>query len=343
MPARSQMIRLPSGDVLQTPLLIPSVSSKGFDFVERQGRPVSTVSDYLDVVRMDLNESLLISAYDIRHGHLRESDAFFGAFGDSVFAHPKTLFIDSGGYEANTYAFDLSQTYHFAHQPKVWDQAQLSEMVDSFSSGVSGVLVNFDHYGPVGEQAQLAGSYFAGRQRFLGDFLVKPEREGGYLDWHRIAEAIDQLRAFAIIGVTEKELGESIEDRVQTVAHLRRTLDGRGLNQPIHVFGSLDTLYTPLYFLSGAEVFDGLTWLRYAFSAGLTLYSDMLAIIERHVTMRNDQRGARVHVSNLAYLRDLQHAMRRFAVSKDLGLFGAAGPLIEGVIASLSPSTRELL
>jgi len=341
--ARSQTIRLPSGDTVQTPLLIPSVSSKGFDIVERQGRPVSAVSEYLDVVANDLNESLLISAYDIRHRHLRESDAFFGAFDDSLFAYPKVLFIDSGGYEVNTYAFDTSQTYHFAYQPKGWDKAQLLEMVDSFSPRVSGVLVNWDHFGPVEEQAELARRYFAGRQRFIGDFLIKPEEEGGYLNWRRIDQAIEELRDFVIVGVTEKELGESIEDRVMTLAHLRRALDERGLNQPIHVFGSLDSLYTPLYFLAGAEIFDGLTWLRYAYHAGLTLYSEMLAIIERRLTMRNKQRGARVHVSNLAYLRELQQDMRRFVDSKELGLFGAAAPLIEGVIHNLSSDTRGLL
>jgi hypothetical protein len=340
---RSQIIRLPSGDIVRTPLLIPSVSSKGFDFIERQGHQISAASDYLDVVARDVNESLLLSAYDIRYGHLRQSDALFGAFNDSIFAYPKVLFIDSGGYEANTYAFDRSQTYHFAYRAREWNEAELSKMVDAFSPAVSGVLVNFDHYGPIKEQAGLANGYFAGRRRFIGDFLLKPQGQGDYLDWRRAAEAIDELRAFAIIGVTEKELGESIEDRLVTVACLRRALDEGGLNQPIHIFGSLDTLYTPLYFLAGAEIFDGLTWLRYAYNEGLTLYSDMLAILERHVTMRNDQRGARVHVGNLAYLRKLEQDMRTFVDSKDMGQFGAAAPVLEGVIRSLSQSTRELL
>ncbi len=49
---------------------------------------------------------------------------------------------------------------------------------------------------------------------------------------------------------------------MQNIAKLRKALDKAGLNIPLHVFGSLDTVTTPLYFLAGADIFDGLTWLR---------------------------------------------------------------------------------
>ena len=44
------------------------------------------------------------------------------------------------------------------------------------------------------------------------------------------------------------------------------------METPIHVFGSLDTVTTPMYFLAGADIFDGLTWLRFAFHGGYTVY-----------------------------------------------------------------------
>jgi hypothetical protein len=59
---------------------------------------------------------------------------------------------------------------------------------------------------------------------------------------------------------------------MQNIAKLRNALTKAGIDIPIHVFGSLDSVTTPLYFLAGADVFDGLTWLRFAFHEGQTLY-----------------------------------------------------------------------
>ena len=55
---------------------------------------------------------------------------------------------------------------------------------------------------------------------------------------------------------------------MKNIAQIRRALDGVGLDTPLHVFGSLDTVTTPMYFMAGADIFDGLTWLRFAFYNG---------------------------------------------------------------------------
>src|SRR6185312_9373800 len=81
-----------------------------------------------------------------------------------------------------------------------------------------------------------------------------------------------RLSNFDVIGFTEKELGPSTLDRMVFIARLRQELEAAGLDIPIHIFGSLDTISTPLYFLAGADIFDGLTWLRYSYFDGLTLY-----------------------------------------------------------------------
>jgi hypothetical protein len=341
--ARSQVIRLPSGDQFATPLLIPSLSSKGFDTIEIEGRQISAVSGHLDVVARDLNEALLVSAYDIAHGYLRQSSAFSSDFVNSVFANPKVLVIDSGGYEANPSASDLSEQYHFAFTPKPWHEEELVRTIDRMSADVKGVLVNFDRYGQPAEQAEAAGTYFRGRDRFLGDFLVKPVDPGAYLDWRAVIEAAEALGEFAILGVTEKELGDTVEDRIVTIAELRRAMDERGIPQPIHIFGALDPIYTPLYFLAGAEIFDGLTWLRYAYHTGLTIYAEMLPALEGNLKMRTEQRVARFHVSNLAYLRDLERSMREYAHRPDPALLSTPSPYLWSALDKLSTEVRELL
>ncbi|WP_439373037.1 hypothetical protein [Bradyrhizobium sp. DASA03120] len=74
------------------------------------------------------------------------------------------------------------------------------------------------------------------------------------------------MRLFDIVGVTEKEAGDTFFERLAFVARLRALLDANNVHKPIHVFGGLDPFMTPLYFLAGADVVDGLTWLRMAFS-----------------------------------------------------------------------------
>ena len=93
-----------------------------------------------------------------------------------------------------------------------------------------------------------------------------------------------ELSHFSIIGFTEKELGPSLLKRMTAIARVRRALKEVNLDLPIHVFGSLDTISTPLYFLAGADIFDGLTWLRYAFRDGVRIpmmsisHSDLMPI-----------------------------------------------------------------
>jgi hypothetical protein len=323
------------------------MSSKGFDFrLENEGksneRKISVVSDYLDVIGRNLNESLLVSAYDIFFGHLADAQRFQADFLGSVWANPKALFIDSGGYESSTASYDLSHTYRFAYTPEEWSEEKYVKTLKSFSGEVSGILINFDFRVAYEEQIALAQRFFAGWSRFFSDFLLKPEGDNKpYIEVERIYPLLPRLSAFNILGVAEKELGNTILDRLKTIAKLRRLLDERGVDVPIHVFGSLDTLYTPLYFLAGAEIFDGLTWLRYAYHEGHTLYAEALALLQGDVELRWDQRGARVHVNNLDYLQRLSRSMKRYLSSGDLSVFGPIAPTLSATYSALMSELGE--
>jgi len=101
-----------------------------------------------------------------------------------------------------------------------------------------------------------------GKTGVLREILLKPETTNQrFLQVPAIVENIRALADFDIIGLTEKEVGSSIFDRMQNIATIRLALDKAGMEIPIHVFGSLDTITTPMYFLAGADIFDGLTWL----------------------------------------------------------------------------------
>ena len=200
--------------------------------------------------------------------------------------------------------------------------------LDLLGSPVTGALVNLDARAPYANQIRTAQSFFANRPRFIRDILLKPEPKQRYIDVDGLVPHIRKLLAFDIVGVTEKELGSTLLERATAVARLRGALDQHEVDRPIHLFGSLDTLFTPLYFLMGAEIFDGLTWMRYSYYAGQTLHFEALPLITGNLTLRDDQRAARVLTSNLDYLLRLKEDMRRYLMTKKMSVFGEIAPVI---------------
>src|SRR5690606_32377632 len=99
---------------------------------------------------------------------------------------------------------------------------------------------------------------------------------------------VEELGSFDIVGVTEKELGRSMLDRMVNVAKLRLAMDEAELRIPIHVFGALDPLSASLYYISGAEIFDGLTWIRYAYENGRCVYMHNLGALKYGIHTSND-------------------------------------------------------
>src|SRR5262245_53853013 len=77
-----------SGTTVQTPLLIPSLSSKGFTPSQASQ---SEVAKILETASEFLGDVYLISAFDIHHRHIPEPL--------QLPAKAAITFVDSGGYE----------------------------------------------------------------------------------------------------------------------------------------------------------------------------------------------------------------------------------------------------
>ena len=115
------------------------------------------------------------------------------------------------------------------------------------------------------------------------------------------------------MGVTEKELGDSILKRLVTLATFRLLLDTADVAAPIHVFGGLDVLYTPRFFAAGAEIFDGLGWLRYAYRDGMPMHREAGALLDNPVDKRWMQALTTIQFQNLDAIGDLTSELRVFA------------------------------
>lgn len=132
MLARSTTIRHPSGILLQTPILVPSFSSKGFK-VKHKG--LSEVRDLFVNTAEILTETMLVSAYDIYYRHIPSPRRFPLV--------PALTFVDSGGYETNA-DHDYSTVYHFPNKPRPWELRHLRKILDSWPERIPAVFVNFD-------------------------------------------------------------------------------------------------------------------------------------------------------------------------------------------------------
>ena len=154
--------------------------------------------------------------------------------------------------------------------------------------------------------------------------------------------AIVELAKFDVIAFTEKELGPSIFDRMLAIARVRMALHQNGFATPIHVFGSLDPISTPLYFLSGADYFDGLTWLRYAYWKGYAVYRQNFGAAELNLDLRMAQMNNQVSIRNFTYLQQLQTEMRQFLNNDDFDSFKYHGALFSRAVTLLREQLGEL-
>lgn len=346
MIARSRRIRLSNDIEFNTPLLMPALSSRALGPLEtedKSGR--KTVLEPCSIVHSrflldGIEESLLVSAYDISRGLLEESNRFRIGFSRSRYARVRLLMIDSGGYEqvggppGGVFAEGLEE-------PLPWTMDDYKAIVDKLDMAMDAVLVSWDYYGTYAEQIAWAKDFFGLRTRFASTILLRPPGKAKPLRrsrFHQLNKLSDydvaNLRAFDIVGVTEKDLGETVLDRMVRLADLRARLDAADVSSPIHIFGALDPLYTSLYFAVGGEIFDGLGWLRFAFRDGIAINRETIAILDEQVTKRRMSALLTVSIQNLDAMRNLSNDLRVFAQRGDWSRLGPRGEVMERVYES---------
>ena len=166
------------------------------------------------------------------------------------------------------------------------------------------------------EQISAAQTLFYRHGYFLKDFIVKPVGEDRFVNVDEIIRHIQKFRAFDILGITEKDLGRNPMEKLKGLAKLRLAMDREDVRIPIHIWGGLDPLLTPLYFFAGAEIFDGLSWLRYAYLEGAAMYRDSYSILLGGIESPLDHARAQTISHNLEVLRALDTSFRDFVIQK---------------------------
>ena len=317
MLAERRALKFNGNEIERTPLLVPSFSSKGFPDVHK-------IIAYSSEI---IEGPTLVSAYDIHYGEI-----------NPPFHFASLLFLDSGGYEASKDA-ELSDFGERDHTPKEWTLEMHEAQLEKWQPSVPSVIISYDHPKArlsIKDQIARAKAMAPGRADLMREILLKPETEAQtLLQLDNIVAAVHGLAEFDIVGVTEKEVGNSVLMRMQNIAKLRNALTKAGIKVPIHVFGSLDTVTTPLYFLAGADIFDGLTWLRFAFHDGQTLYKQNYGALHLGVKTPAHVIDGRCWNNNYYYINELELQMRRFLNEGDFNSFKFHGEHFRAALESV--------
>ena len=323
---------------MKTPLLIPSFSSKGFARSKTDGK--SEIGKILETAGEFLTEVFLISAYDIYYKHL--------PCPSELSYTPELIFVDSGGYEISTDR-DYSSVIDPLPQPETWATEHLESVFDNWPDQIPAVFVSFDNPDdrkPFAKQVADARKLFRNHHQHLTLLLLKPETKAQTTLNETIKSAMayaTELGSFDIVGVTEKELGKTMLDRMAQITSLRRAMDEADVTIPLHIFGALDPLSVCLYYIAGAEIFDGLTWLRYAYNDGLCIYTHNLGVVKYGLHVSDDRVRLRTLSENYYALQEIRQHLLEFEMTRDFGKLEPHATLLSNAYDSLRTKLKGRL
>ena len=281
---------------VNTPLIAPSFSSRGFP----------DVSNVWEEFKHKLYGVCLVSAFDIAEGRI-PADA-----PDMV----NVIIVDSGLYETRR-EYRLEKL-HGSAMNFDWTRDRYKETVRDIGQKGNVVLVNFDEVGKLEEQIKKSSENFFYAPHAVSDFLVKPTDPTVLVNVPKLIHHQDALKQFDIIGITAREVGNSFLSRCSSVVTLRNLLNDMGTDTPIHIFGAINPYEVLTYFFCGADIFDGLNWLRLAFRSHASLPVDESAIEYMKWNLPDQYLLAEEWTNNLRFLYQLQEALQRYAANGEL-------------------------
>lgn len=282
---------------LPTPLIAPSFSSRGFPYI----------SDVWEEFKYKLFGVCLVSAFDIADGRVPASVA------DMV----NVVILDSGAYETKSGLIDGGKLLTSSSADD-WTSGHYREAVKLVGDRENLILVNFDRVGSVGDQIVGAIQDFSFFPQAASDFLVKPADGTEWVNIPKLSHHLETLQQFSVIGITAREIGYSLLKRCNSIVMLRDLLNDAGLETPIHVFGAIHPYEVLTYFFCGADIFDGLNWLRFAFCNDSSIPIDESAMEDMKWNLTDSELSDRAWTHNLGFLYRLQEELQRYTVGGDL-------------------------
>lgn len=325
MLARRSKLDHPLIGEVELPLLVPAFSSKGSGLARKRGansHDFSYAAPELAEFGRHPSNSVLVSAYDLHFQHFEAP----GVKPKNPVEHLRNaalVFMDSGGYELSS-ELDDSEPKQYQYAPKQGFGKRQYEAIlrglASLDEPLPLVISNFDHCRrarPIKKQIQEARKLFERFPDSLHTLIIRAPQKGADIDPEDITRRdYKNLTAsnIDVVGVTEKELGLHLVDRLKRIAQLRCALDEAGASAPLHIWGGLDPIVTPLYFFAGAEIFDGLSWLRYTFVNGIAVSRTCSEVMLPDLGISANKAYARqwAAMSNRLFMENLRAALQQW-------------------------------
>ena len=265
-----------------TPLIAPSFSSRRFP----------DVNGIYEDLKDKLYGVCLVSAADMAGGRIPAE----------AISTTNLIVVDSGVYEG----------------PENWEEKQYWEILQRVDDRANVIAVNFDRNKQLDEQIRKASQDFANAPTAASDFLIKPVSNEGRVNIPRLKQYALDLSQFDIIGVTAREIGDSFLQRCSSIVTLRDILRGAGMDKPIHVFGAITLPEILTYFFCGADIFDGLNWLSFAYRRHGHIAFEDAAVEALKWRQMDYELQLNERVGNLNLLYNLQIAMQNYCLTGDL-------------------------
>jgi hypothetical protein len=230
-----------------TPNYIPSFSSREDHFLKER------INALLPQIPQ---QTILISAYD--YYNLKTEGDITPQIIKASFKE-KLLFLDSGGFEMQ-----------FSHGDE-WSvdkyENVISELDPQFYVGYDRIP-SYDNISNTKEVVRKSLEFLKEHNRDNGRVLLFhfSIKNIPIIEIDSIIELISAYNGLIdIIGFPEREIGANVIQSCRFVKILRERLDEKQIFKPIHIFGCSDPISIILFVLAGADIFDGVGWIKYAF------------------------------------------------------------------------------
>ena len=273
-----------------------------------------------------INHSILISLYDLHYTFNKEK------FYEIIQNFKNEVFLDSGVFEAQK-TINPSNIYIYNYQGKSWDREIYDNYLKSIKNRVKNpYIVNFDTYNDLESQVANSNTYFSEFDSELKKILLIHPEIG---EWNKkdviklIKLLFNSERYFNILGITEKELGLTFQQKISNIFLFRKTLDELFEGYvPIHIFGCSDPRGIVSYFLSGGDIFDGLGWIRFYFNRHSSYYkNEFYYDLLNGKTWNND-----IILHNIQYLNTLSKDLNYSIINNDFDDFLEELKVVETIL-----------
>lgn len=226
------------GIFLPLPCFFPSISSVKTNL---------PIVEYIQVLSALKHPLFLVSAYDLYKCQKKDL-ARVERLLDNLASNQKIILLDSGNYES------------YWRNDKKWVLKKYRDILKKTKHHVAFCFDSLHTKGNLNEIASLIKAQVLRDQKYsLGTVIpiIHSERKQKFPEL--ISRVVDKLNPF-MVAVPERQLGEGIVARAETVYKIRRILNKKKLYYPLHLLGTGNPLSILIYSICGADSFDGLEW-----------------------------------------------------------------------------------